>query len=72
MNTGRVDMTRTVAVTGSEVLKPAYCKLKVGALLTNVFKGNVTTDKDLRYISGNVLTGKKVSPTASSALSTAN
>lgn len=36
MNTGRVDMTRTVAVTGSEVLKPAYCKLKVGALLTNV------------------------------------
>ena len=62
MNTGRVDMTRTVAVAGSEVLKPAYCKLKVGALLTNVFKGNVTTDKDLRYISGNVLTGKKVSP----------
>ena len=62
MNTGRVDLTRTVAVTGSEVLKPAYCKLRVGALLTNVFKGNVTTDKDLRYISGNVLTGKKVAP----------
>ena len=61
MNTGRVDMTRTVAITGSEVLKPAYCRLKVGALLTNVFKDNVTTDKDLRYISGNVLTGKKVS-----------
>lgn len=61
-NTGRVDFTRTVAVTGSEVLKPAYCKLKVGALLTNVFAGNVTKDKDLRYISGNVLTGKKVSP----------
>ena len=56
MNTGRVDLTRTVAVTGSEVLKPAYCKLRVGALLTNVFKGNVTTDKDLRYISGNVAT----------------
>lgn len=60
MNTGRVDLTRTVAVTGSEVLKPAYCKLKVGAQLTEVFKGNVTTDKDLRYISGNPLTGKKV------------
>ena len=58
-NTGRVDMTRKVAVTGSEVLKPAYCKLKVGALLTNVFSGNVTTGRDLRYISGNVLTGKK-------------
>ena len=25
-NTGRVDLTRTVAVTGSEVLKPAYCR----------------------------------------------
>ena len=62
MNTGRVDMTRTVALTGSEVQKPGYCKLKVGALLTNVFKGNVTTGKDLRYISGNVLTGKQVSP----------
>ena len=61
-NTGRVDMTRKVAVTGSEVLRPAYCNLKVGALLTNVFSGNVTTDKSLRYISGNVLTGKKVSP----------
>ena len=61
MNTGRVDFTRTVAVTGSEVLKPAYCKLKVGALLTDVFKGNVTAGKELRYISGNVLTGKKIS-----------
>ncbi len=60
MNTGRVDFTRTVAVTGSEVLKPAYCKLKVGALLTDVFKGNVTAGKELRYISGNVLTGKKI------------
>ncbi|GAE21039.1 acetyl-CoA synthetase [Bacteroides pyogenes JCM 10003] len=27
-NTGRVDFTRTVAVTGSEVLKSAYCKLR--------------------------------------------
>ena len=62
MNTGRVDMTRTVAMTGSEVLKPAYTKLRVGALLTSVFAGNVTKDKELRYISGNVLTGKQVSP----------
>ena len=61
-NTGRVDFTRTVAVTGSEVLKPAYCKLQVGALLTPVFAGNVTQGKSLRYISGNPLTGKQVSP----------
>jgi Na+-transporting NADH:ubiquinone oxidoreductase subunit A len=61
INTGRVDLTRTVAVTGSEVLKPAYCKLRVGAQLTNVFAGNVIEGKELRYISGNVLTGKRIS-----------
>lgn len=61
-NTGRVDFTRTVALTGSEVLHPSYCKLQVGALLTSVFAGNVTRDKELRYISGNPLTGKQISP----------
>lgn len=59
-NTGHVDLTRTVAITGSEVNKPAYCKLKVGALLTDVFAGNVNKGKELRYISGNVLTGKQI------------
>ena len=49
----------TVWTIGAEAV---IFKLKVGALLTNVFKGNVTTGKDLRYISGNVLTGKQVSP----------
>ncbi len=59
-NTGRVDLTRTVAITGSEVKKPAYCKLKVGALLTDVLAENVNKDKELRYISGNPLTGKQI------------
>ncbi len=62
LNTGHVDLTRTVAVTGSEVKVPAYCKLKVGAQLTSVFAGNVSEAKELRYISGNVLTGKQVTP----------
>ena len=61
-NTGRIDLTRLVAVTCSEVLKPAYCQLRVGALLTGVFNGNVNKERDLRYISGNPLTGKQVSP----------
>lgn len=59
-NTGRVDLIRTVAITGSEVKKPAYCKLKVGALLTDVLADNVNKDKELRYISGNPLTGKQI------------
>ena len=64
LNTGKVDFTRTVAITGSEVLKPAYVKLKVGAKLDKVFAGKVTTGKNLRYISGNVLTGKQITPDA--------
>jgi len=56
-NNGHVDFTRTIALTGSEVKKPAYCKVKVGALLTNVFAGNVDKSQTLRYINGNPLTG---------------
>ena len=55
--TGRVDFTRTVALTGSEVKAPAYAKLKVGALLTDVFAGRVNEGRTLRYINGNPLTG---------------
>lgn len=61
-NNGVIDFTRSVALTGSEVSKPAYCKLKVGALLTSIFAGNVNKNKELRYISGNVLTGKIIAP----------
>ena len=56
-NTGRVDFTRTVALTGSEVKHPAYFKAQVGTLLTSVFEGRVNNDKNLRFINGNVLTG---------------
>jgi Na+-transporting NADH:ubiquinone oxidoreductase subunit A len=62
VNTGHVDFSHAVALTGSEVKEPAYCKLILGAQLTNVFEDNVTNDKTLRYISGNVLTGTKITP----------
>lgn len=61
-NTGRIDLTRTIALVGSEVLNPGYCKMKIGAKLTGLFEGRVKKGRDLRYISGNVLTGKKISP----------
>ena len=64
LNTGKLDFTRTVALTGSEVQKPAYVKLKVGTKLDKVFAGKVATGKNLRYISGNVLTGKQIAPDA--------
>lgn len=58
-NQGKYDASRVVAVTGSEVEKPKYYKIISGAqiksiTLNNIKKGNV------RYISGNVLTGEKV------------
>lgn len=61
-NLGHIDFTRKIALTGSEVFAPGYCKLKIGAKLTNVFKGSVNADIPLRYIGGNVLTGNKISP----------
>ena len=59
-NTGQVDFTRKVALVGSEVKEPAYCKLQLGTKLTGVFKGRVNDERNLRYISGSVLTGRNV------------
>ncbi|MBQ2424265.1 MAG: Na(+)-translocating NADH-quinone reductase subunit A [Alistipes sp.] len=58
--TGKVDMTRTIAVTGAEVSAPAYVKVVAGAKLDSILKGNVAADAHARYISGNVLTGRNV------------
>ena len=58
--TGKVDMTRTIAVTGSEVSAPCYCKVVAGAKMDNILAGNVCSDAHARYISGNVLTGRNV------------
>lgn len=60
--TGKVDMTRTIAVTGSEVEKPSYCKVVAGANLDSILAGNVKAQKEgdsVRVINGNVLTGTK-------------
>jgi len=56
---GNVDMSRIVAMTGSEVTKPQYYKSFVGARITNMVSGNVKIENS-RYISGNVLTGEKI------------
>ena len=58
-NTGKVDMTRTIAVVGSEVKAPKYAKVLVGQQITPLLEGNITTDKHVRVINGNVLTGIK-------------
>ncbi len=60
--TGKVDMTRTIAVTGSEVEQPRYCKVVAGASIDSILSGNLKAQKEgdtVRVINGNVLTGVK-------------
>ena len=61
-NEGRVDMTRIIAVAGSEVEKPAYCRVIAGVPVASILAGNVKPQaegRSVRIISGNVLTGRK-------------
>ena len=59
MLTGKVDLTRLVAVAGSEVKKPAYARVLVGQKLTTLLNGQIDASKSLRIIYGNVMTGLK-------------
>lgn len=62
VTTGRVDMRRTIAVTGSEIEKPGYVRIIAGARVDSVVGGNVKPQAEgnrIRFISGNVLTGRK-------------
>ena len=55
-NTGKVNLTRTLALAGSEVENPAYFDALVGAQV--ILNELVKADKTLRIIAGNPLTGK--------------
>lgn len=56
-NTGKVDLRRTVAFVGSEVEKPAYVDMLVGEELSTLLSNSIKTDRKVRIINGNVLTG---------------
>lgn len=56
---GKFNPEKIVALTGSEVKKPQYFKTRIGVSIENMVKDNVN-EGQLRYISGNVLTGNKV------------
>lgn len=59
-NTGHVDLTRTIAIAGSEVKNPGYADVIVGAKIGEVVKDNILTDRHVRLLDGNPLTGRKV------------
>lgn len=57
---GILDAERIVSLAGSEVKEPKYYKTILGASVRNMVEGNVM-DGNLRFISGNVLTGEQIS-----------
>lgn len=56
---GKYDASRVVALAGSEVKEPQYYKTYTGASIKKMVENNITGD-NVRYISGNVLTGNKI------------
>ncbi len=61
MLTGKVDLTRTVALAGSEVKAPQYYKMLVGQKLTSLLDGKLNDPEKARITNGNVMTGLKTS-----------
>lgn len=59
--TGKLNTSKIVALAGSEASKPMYYKTKLGAQISSITQGNVN-EGNVRYISGNALTGTTVAP----------
>jgi Na+-transporting NADH:ubiquinone oxidoreductase subunit A len=57
--TGRIGSTHMVALAGSEVKRPHYFKTRIGSSITDMIGENLVNE-NVRIISGNPLTGKKI------------
>lgn len=57
---GKLDFSRLIALTGSEVKAPRYYRTISGTELTGILNNTTKKEQRERYISGNVLTGTKV------------
>lgn len=58
--TGSIDYSRSIVLAGSSVKTPAYFKTVYGAAISMMVANNVEGD-NVRYISGNPLTGTQIS-----------
>ncbi|NJN26544.1 MAG: Na(+)-translocating NADH-quinone reductase subunit A [Cyclobacteriaceae bacterium] len=56
---GKYDASKVIALAGSEVKNPQYYKTYTGACINKFVEQNVTGD-EVRFVSGNVLTGEKI------------
>jgi Na+-transporting NADH:ubiquinone oxidoreductase subunit A len=59
---GVYDALKVIALTGSEIKRPVYYKLISGASIEHLISNNVTPGNH-RYISGNVLSGSRITST---------
>ncbi|MGQ1908530.1 Na(+)-translocating NADH-quinone reductase subunit A [Marinifilum sp. RC60d5] len=59
-NKGIYDVSRKVALCGSEVKTPCYFETITGTSVRNILKGKLKDDEKIRVISGNVLTGTHI------------
>ncbi len=57
---GKYDVSRIVALTGSQVEKPRYYRTIAGANVKNLLDENTLIGDNNRFISGDVLTGEKI------------
>ena len=57
--TGKLNLTRTIAVTGSKIKEPQYVTAIAGATVADIVASNIDED-NARIISGNVLSGTQV------------
>ena len=58
---GKYDVSRIVALTGPQVERPRYYRTILGASISNMLSENTIIKGYNRFISGNVLTGTKIS-----------
>ena len=56
---GKYDVSRIVALTGSQVKKPRYYRIIAGSTITNMIEDNLKQGQS-RFVSGSALTGKRI------------
>lgn len=60
LSSGTLDLSQKVVVAGSELERPAYYACRLGVSVDSMLRDNIKSD-NVRVISGNVLTGTKIS-----------
>lgn len=59
VNTGKLDLTRRIAIAGSQIQQPEYVETKIGAPLADLLNNRLSSTEHVRIINGNPLVGQK-------------